>query len=57
MDELNALGAFLVAALIAFAADSASCGDVATRPSGMGMPARARICFAWYSWSFTGGRT
>src|SRR2546428_1848069 len=39
---------------IAFAALSASSGVIARRPSGMGMPARWRICFAWYSWTFTG---
>src|SRR5438093_8405952 len=39
---------------IALAADSASAGVVASRPSGIGMPARARTCFAWYSCSFTG---
>src|SRR5439155_303874 len=38
---------------IAFAALSASSGVVARRPSGIGMPARWRICFAWYSWTFT----
>src|SRR5688572_6912986 len=36
------------------AAASTSAGVVATRPSGMEMPARARTCFAWNSWSFTG---
>src|SRR5687768_11080044 len=39
---------------IARAAASTSAGVVATRPSGMAIPARARTCFAWNSWSFTG---
>src|SRR5256885_13000592 len=43
-----------IGAPIAFAALSASSGVVARRPSGIGMPARCRICFAWYSCSFTG---
>src|SRR5207245_3056418 len=41
---------------IARAAASASSGVVARRPSGIGIPARARSCLAWYSWSFTGWR-
>src|SRR5688572_25047567 len=39
---------------IARAAATTSAGVVATRPSGMAIPARARTCFAWNSWSFTG---